>query len=117
MKINLIVIRSQDIEMLSAFYASGLNITFERHKHGSGLEHLSTEIDGVVFEIYPQKNETDSTASIRLGFVVESINGFLKRVKDFQFTVISQPKNSLWGLRMVLDDPEGHRLELVENGQ
>ena len=92
-----------------------LGCKFEKHRHGSGPEHYSHEVDGVVFEIYPKHERDESTLGTRIGFQVKSIDTAIKLIVDSgRGKVISQPKNSPWGRRAVIDDPDGHRVELLE---
>ena len=113
-KPNLIVIRSLDIDMLAEFY-SLLGCNFEKHSHGKGPEHYAHEFDGAVFEIYPIKKGGPATVSVRIGFLVGSVDDTVKRmVKSGKGKLVSEPKDSPWGRRAVIDDPDGHRVELVQ---
>lgn len=49
-QLNLVVLRSLDIERARTFYEV-LGLVFTKHAHGKGPEHLSAEIAGAVFEI------------------------------------------------------------------
>jgi catechol 2,3-dioxygenase-like lactoylglutathione lyase family enzyme len=79
MKLNLLVLRCQDIEKSKAFYEK-LSFSFEREKHGKGDEHYASVFDEMVFELYPLKSPylIDNT---RLGFSLEvqDIKAYLKR--------------------------------------
>ncbi len=112
-RLNLVVIRSTDFERSANFFGI-IGLTFLRHRHGSGPEHLACELGSTVFEIYPRLNETDSTASTRIGFEVPSVDEVLKRLQEFGVQVISSAKDSPWGRRAVVADFDGHRVELVE---
>ncbi|MCB1095691.1 MAG: hypothetical protein KDN22_08970 [Verrucomicrobiae bacterium] len=50
--VNLVVIRSQDIDRAAAFY-NAMGLLLGKHGHRTGPEHYSTEVGGFVFEIYP----------------------------------------------------------------
>jgi lactoylglutathione lyase len=65
-KLNLIVLRAKDIDVLVEFY-SALGCNFNKHKHGTGLEHYVHECGGAVFEIYPLSTGP-VTAGVRIGF-------------------------------------------------
>jgi len=113
-RLNLIVLRSDDMERLAAFYQTlGLKLT--RHRHGKGPEHFGTESGDLIFEIYAKRNADDSTRNVRLGFVVDALDQTLESLKSVGATIVSEPKTSPWGRRCVIDDIEGHRIELVEN--
>jgi hypothetical protein len=111
--LNLVVIRSADLERAASFYAI-LGPCFVKYHHGNGPEHLTCELGSVVFEIYPRTGDNDSTASIRIGFRVPSVDATVKRLTEIGATVISLPKDSAWGRRAVVDDFDGHRVELTE---
>lgn len=113
MKLNLIVLRSSDMERLASFYEA-IGIRFEKHQHSKSPVHMGGEIDGVVFEIYPKRNKEDETTNLRIGFQVQSIVKTLKKLEGFEYKLVTEPKMSPWGLRAVIDDIEGHRIELTE---
>jgi predicted enzyme related to lactoylglutathione lyase len=110
--LNLVVIRSSDLDRAARFY-SGIGVRFEREQHGSGPEHLAAEIGGVVFEVYPLGSSAD-TLAVRLGFRVRSLDAVLAIVEPLGGSVVSAARESAWGLRAVISDPDGHRVELVE---
>ena len=108
-----LMIRSRDIERLARFYTS-LGAHLEKHRHGTGLEHFASEYEGSVFEIYPRQDETDSTAGVRVGFKVAAVDVIVQRLEEAGAKIISAPKSSPWGRRAVVEDPDGHRVELTE---
>ena len=108
--LNLVVLRSPDLDQAEAFYLK-LGLCFTRHRHGKGPEHLATEMPGGVFEIYPESENGASTRGTRVGFAVKGLDEIVGRLGE---SVISQPKDSPWGRRAVVSDPDGHRVELVE---
>ncbi|MGC4016282.1 MAG: VOC family protein [Luteolibacter sp.] len=112
--LNLVVIRCSDMERSSAFYTR-LGLTFTRHRHGKGPEHDAAEMGGVVFELYPQVPGGLSTLGTRIGFRVSSLEDVIAALADFPETVVSPPKASEWGLRAVIADPDGHRIELIQS--
>lgn len=112
-RLNLVVIRSADIDRAMQFYHA-LGLTFEQHQHGKGLTHYAAEMNGVVFEVYPAQNEAEITASVRLGLQVASVEKSLTAAQAAGGQIVSEPKQSLWGLRAVVTDPDGHRIELTE---
>jgi predicted enzyme related to lactoylglutathione lyase len=111
--LNLVVLRSSDIERAKGFY-SKLGLVFIKHRHGSGPEHYSAELAGTVFELYPQNEEGPSSFGTRIGFSVASVDESIKALGDYPNAVTSPAKDSEWGRRAVVTDPDGHRIELVE---
>lgn len=110
--INLIVLRAEDPAGLASFY-EGLGLVFSIERHGSGPEHRASETNGAIFEIYPRSKDGPSSHGTRLGFCVHSISQILEKLSD-RASVVSMPKRTSSGLRCILCDPEGHRIELLE---
>jgi len=112
--LNLVVIRSADLDRAEDFYRV-LGLCFERHRHGSGPEHLAAQpfAGGYVFEIYPANAKSGSTAGVRIGFSVDAVDPYLDLLVEAGGTIIQAPADSEWGRRAVVADPDGHRVELV----
>ena len=111
--LNLVVIRSPDIDKSAAFY-SALGITFSKHSHGTGPEHYASEGDGVTFEIYPEADSAGATTATRLGFKVTDLDALVPILVEKGGRVASPAKDSPWGRRAVVVDPTGHKVELVQ---
>lgn len=111
--LNLVVLRSSNMERAIAFY-SHLGLQFTRHQHGKGPEHFSSELGSSVFEIYPSSPEGPSTLGTRIGFSVPSLDTTLASLRDYSQAIISPAKDSEWGRRAVVADPDGHRIELLQ---
>ena len=110
--INLIVIHSQDMEISKKLYET-IGISFLYEQHGSGRKHLSAVLEGVVFEIYPRSDNVD-TSAVRLGFRVPSVDKAIEDLEKIGVVVLSSPRDSQWGWRAVILDPDGYKLELVK---
>jgi catechol 2,3-dioxygenase-like lactoylglutathione lyase family enzyme len=111
-ELNLVVIRVSDLERAGRFYEA-LGLRFSRERHGNGPEHLATKSLKWVFEIYPQGSSA-STAGVVIGFHVESIERSLAAVQQLGAELVLPPANGPWGLRAVVRDPDGHRVELSQ---
>ncbi|HXI69645.1 MAG TPA: VOC family protein [Verrucomicrobiae bacterium] len=112
--LNLVVLRSPDIARAAAFYTH-LGLHFTQHRHGKGAEHFAAELPGSVFELYTQTADSPSTLGTRIGFTVPSVDAVIAALSDFAGTVVSAPKDSEWGRRAVVADPDGHRVELIQS--
>lgn len=111
--LSLVVIRSLDVARAVAFY-SCLGLKFTQHQHGAGPAHVSAELSGGgVFEIYPAADAAP-TQNVRIGFRVPSVDDAVNALGGFPHAVVSSPRLSEWGLRAVIVDPDGHRVELVQ---
>lgn len=111
---NLIVIRSVDLDRSTSFYQK-LGLTFVKHRHGNGLEHFSSTLNGVTFEIYPQTPKAETTVGTRLGFQVMDLESLMMTLSQANAQILMQPIDSEWGRRAVIADPDGHRIELTQS--
>lgn len=110
--LSLVVIRASDIARSAQFY-SALGITFQCEHHPRGPEHYAATFGEMVFEIYPA-SERYPVTNTRLGFAVDSIDTVLNIWRSAGAEMLSEPTESPWGLRAVVADPDGHRVELVQ---
>jgi predicted enzyme related to lactoylglutathione lyase len=112
-RVNLLVLRFVDLDRAAAFYGQ-LGLNFKKHAHGTGPEHYASEDGGFVFELYPATPEQAATTSARIGFAVEDVDAAVAKLSGSAgATIVVVPKDSEWGRRAVVADPEGHRVELV----
>ncbi|MBL1175060.1 MAG: bleomycin resistance protein [Pantanalinema sp. GBBB05] len=112
-RLNLVVIRSVNIEESASFYQR-LGLSFVKHQHDNGLEHFASEMGCVTFEIYPCSTRTVPTTATRLGFQVPSVDTVVRELKQHGASIVSSPEDSAWGRRAVVADPDGHRVELTQ---
>jgi lactoylglutathione lyase len=110
--LNLVVLRISDLDQSQQFYEA-LGLTFVPEQHGSGPEHLATTFDGTVFELYPADDKT-ATSGVRLGFRVASVHAALSALASIGAEVASPPSDGPWGLRAVVIDPDGNRVEITD---
>ena len=111
--INLVVLKASDIHRAASFYQL-LGISMERHQHGSGPWHYCTQLNDLVFEIYPNQSDEDAPASTRLGFQVDDLDSTLQHLQEHGVKVLRHKATSPWGFRAVVEDFAGHRVELIE---
>lgn len=90
-----------------------LGLTFTKHHHGNGPEHYACEASDCVFEIYPRRNDKESTTGIRLGFRVADVDSLINKLAEAGVRRVTEPADSEWGRRAVVEDPDGHRVELT----
>jgi predicted enzyme related to lactoylglutathione lyase len=90
-------------------------LQFTKHRHGDGPEHFAAELPGGVFELYPLKPGGPSTSGTRVGFRVPSVDAALAALSDHPGSIVAPAKDSEWGRRAVVADPDGHRVELLEH--
>src|SRR5262245_24031665 len=110
-ELYLLVIRVVDVELTKQVYEA-MGLVFTREQHGSGPEHFASVQDGVVFEIYPQKNRLAPEHGVRIGFRVESVDRVLESLGRFGIETVVQPHDAAYGRRAVIRDPDGYIVEL-----
>lgn len=110
MKLNLLVLRTTRLEDMRSFY-SALGAQFQIEKHGNGPEHYAATIDDdLVLELYPTPDGAMPDAGLRLGLKVENISETLRLIgQDVA------PRQTQWGLRAIIRDPDGRTVELVQS--
>lgn len=115
--LNLVVLRTADLASARSFY-EGLGLSFVEEQHGTGPVHLSCERGGMVLELYPgkpgQAPERLNAGATMLGFSVESVDEALRKLNALKVTIVTPPKDSPWGKRMVVLDPDGRAIEISE---
>jgi lactoylglutathione lyase len=111
--INLVVLRSRDLERSVSFY-SRLGLIFVKEKHGNGSEHYAASLLGSIFEIYPVAANGIDTLGTRIGFTLASIDNAISNLSDFPNSIFTAAHNSEWGYRAVVVDPDGHKVELSQ---
>jgi len=108
-----VVIRVADLEQSVRFYQF-LGLPLVKEHHGGGLEHYSADLQGTILELYPRRSESEQTSRVRLGFSVDSLDEALSSIQKSGGHIISGAKDSPWGRRALIEDVDGHRIELVE---
>ncbi|MEN3941347.1 VOC family protein [Prosthecobacter sp. SYSU 5D2] len=112
-RLNLVVIRARNAARLAEFYTV-LGLSFALHRHGTGPEHFSAENESGVFEIYPVKGDEEPTRNLRLGFEVKGVKATVSDLVKAGAKMVQSPMDSPWGLRAVIQDLEGHKVEITE---
>ena len=113
-RLNLVVIRVADLERSASFYRS-MQMPLTKESHGAGPDHYSVDLGGVVMELYPRRSEAEATTQTRIGLVVEKLDDVLAVCQASGGQLIAAAKDSPWGRRAIVKDPDGHTIELVES--
>lgn len=109
--LNLVVLRSHDVERAARFY-SAKGLLFLKNRHGNRPERFTSEVDGLVFELYPM-GAAGPTAPTRIGFSVDDVDSLIDELVAVGGELVSGPSDSEWGRRAVMKDLDGHTVELV----
>jgi catechol 2,3-dioxygenase-like lactoylglutathione lyase family enzyme len=112
MKLNLLVLRTPRLEDLRRFY-SALGARFQRERHGNGPEHYAATLsDDLVLELYAAPDGSTTDAGLRLGLTVDDIAETLRSLGQS-----ATPRQTQWGLRALVRDPDGRAVELLQSRQ
>ncbi len=109
-ELNLVVVYAHDLEAACEFYAS-LGLLLQPEQHGTGPRHYAAMLGEAVFEIYP-KRDGEQKGNLRIGFQVASVDEIIQRLRQRHVPILTEPKESAWGRRAVVEDPDGNRVEL-----
>ncbi len=112
--LNLIVIRSLEPSRTLNFYQK-LGMNFQQEQHGSGPVHWAADLDGIVLEIYPAKSANEVDAATQLGFDVNDAVSVLDALRLSNIEIVSDLKQTTWGLRAIVRDSDGRSVELVQS--
>ena len=114
MKLNLLVIKTNQLHEMAAFY-SLLGLSFDYHKHEQGIFHYSTQLGETVFEIYPlPKKMTEVDTTTRLGFEVNNLDNLMQVLKSKNIKIVSEIIQTTLGKVAIIEDLDGRKIELVE---
>jgi catechol 2,3-dioxygenase-like lactoylglutathione lyase family enzyme len=98
------------MEELKRFY-SALGARFESERHGNGPDHYAATLsDDLVLEIYPALDGVTPDSGLRLGLRVDDIGETLRSLGQ-----TCTPRQTQWGLRAIVRDPDGRAVELVQS--
>ena len=118
--LNLIVLRSASLDLALRFYGA-LGLEFTQEQHGKGPVHHSCLLGGMVLELYPGKPgaapERSRGGATLLGFQVNDLDTLLDALVSLGAAVLTPHRNTEWGRRAVVQDPDGRAVEFTEPAQ
>lgn len=112
-RLNLLVIRSEEPARAVNFYEL-LGLRFQEEQHGKGPVHWAAQSVGLVMEIYPARSHDEVDRSTRLGFDVDDVQSVVDSLREHGLEIVNDLKQTQWGLRAVVKDPDGRLVELVQ---
>ena len=113
--LSLMVLKTHQLDVVKYFYET-IGIELVEERHGLGPVHFAGKLGTTVLEIYPlQEGEADATT--RLGFVVEDLGCVLESLSRRELSPLKKAKQTEWGLRAVVKDPDGRSIELYHEAE
>ena len=115
--LSLVTLRSANMETALSFYRA-LGFEFVEEQHGNGPRHHSSKAGSTVLEIYPgdpgRAPERKSAGATLIGFGVANLDQALTSLTQLGAPVLTPAKESPWGRRAVVADPDGRAVDLSE---
>src|SRR5205814_2257861 len=103
-------IKSRQPEESVHFYGL-LGLLFQKHRHGNGVEHYSSTTGTFVMVIYPVESSKSVDDAVRLGFSIVNLAQLHDVLNSNGARVVVPPRESPWGLRLIVLDPDNNRVE------
>lgn len=113
--LSLLVLQCGDIEAARRYYGL-LGLKFVEEQHGEGPRHYAANLGSMVLEIYPCQGKPNAPS--RLGFRVAELDTVLSMLRRQGQPILREGKDSPWGRRALVQDPDGNKIELTDaNGR
>lgn len=109
-ELNLLVLRSADLEKSVGFYGL-LGLVFIEEQHGEGPIHYSSQLGTTVLELYPL-GKRSPTKDVRLGLSLKSLDDIVAGLEAE--AILQALSDTDRGRLVVVQDPDGHIIELLE---
>jgi predicted enzyme related to lactoylglutathione lyase len=110
--LTLLVLKTALPDEVRAFYQC-LGITFVEERHGTGPTHFAGKAGETVFEVYPLPDGAAvADGTTRLGFAVPDLDRVLESLRYSGAPLLNPPRETPWGRRAVVRDPDGRSVEL-----
>ena len=113
-----LVLYASDVDETVAFYRLlGLDLQVDDHGIDAGPVHYACDLDGCHFAIFPADEPGRAPGRAEggatfVGLAVESVEAAVASARVFGATVLQQPESYPWGLRAVVEDPDGRPVEV-----
>jgi predicted enzyme related to lactoylglutathione lyase len=111
--LRLLVLKTSQVEKVRAFYQC-LGVALSPERHGQGPAHYAGQVGPCVLEVYPLPDGGVADSTTRLGFAVADLGRVLESLRAAGTPVLSPPRDTAWGLRAVVEDPDGRAIELYQ---
>lgn len=116
-ELGALVLFSASIERAVAFYRA-IGVQLETEQHDEGPPHYACELGNAHFALFPAPMGAapvyGAGGCTFPGFVVESVAESVNAVRALGAAVRQEAEQYPWGLRAVIEDPDGRPVEVYE---
>jgi lactoylglutathione lyase len=113
-----LVLFTKDLVRSAAFYRA-IGLPLEEERHDEGPVHYACAPRGLHFALFEYPG--DGAPGYRIaggtmpGFRVDSVRDALASLRKLGTPVIREPEEMPWGLRAIVEDPDGRAVEIFES--
>jgi catechol 2,3-dioxygenase-like lactoylglutathione lyase family enzyme len=117
-RLGAIVLFTSSLDATVSFYRA-IGIDLAKEDHDDGVPHFAAELDGCHFAVFPATG-TSRSPGLRVpgcsfaGIAVASVRTSVESVRDLGAPVLEDPTPYPWGVRAVVEDPDGRPVEIFE---
>jgi predicted enzyme related to lactoylglutathione lyase len=116
-EVGALVLFSEELEPVVEFYRA-IGVPLEEERHDDGPLHYACELGSTHFAVYEGTMGAAPTRGAGgcafAGFVVDSVADAVAAARAIRSAVLQEPEHFPWGLRAVLEDPDGRPVEVFE---
>jgi len=106
-----VALRCADLEKSRRFYEV-VGLTFVAEQHGQGPPHLSSDLGGVVLDLYPARSDGERADLATVGLTVSDLEGLEDRLRAAGYDV----ECARGSATLVVPDPDGRRVRISSAG-
>lgn len=117
MEVGALILYTRRLAETVAFYRA-LGMPLEEESHEGGPRHYACDLGPTHVAVYEaaggRAQARGSAGSVMAGFTVGSVTEAIAAVRSFGAHVVEEPSEYPWGMRALVDDPDGRTVEIFE---
>lgn len=116
--IGAVVLIVGDLDAAVAFYQAVSGLSLEREQHDvDDPVHYAVDADGCHVALFGADHAgaapgPRTAGETMIGFEVTSVEASVDAARGLGATILQEPEDYPWGLRALIEDPDGRRVEV-----